>query len=210
MLLSHFLLDISADIYLLDISGAAISFWGSAGSLLGSTQHIWTLILLNGNKKPNSVYWQLNLSKDVQPPPLALKMHSEAVKRKDFCLYICLYICIFCNTIIVLLGVHQALIVFPKEAGKKNVQNHLSICSIFLAQKIKHASIAKLQHWPPCGLLLTHQLLSLSGVHSIWKSSFSVTGFVIKCSPLKMPGYWVGKCEQGRFFLWWIMPFLNV
>lgn len=193
VILSHFLLDTN-------ISEAAVTFWGSAGSPLGSSQHIWILILPNGDQQTKSVYWQFNSSKDVLPQPLALKGNSEDVKREKI-LILCLH-CIFCNIIIAPPGVYKTLIVFPKEAGKKMCKSILASAQFFQPNKIKHASIAKLQCWPPHGLLLTHQLLSLSGVCSIWKGSFSVMSFVIKCSLLKMPGYWVGKCEQERFFLW--------
>lgn len=82
-----------------------------------------------------SVYWRLNWSKDVQPPPLALKGQSEDVKGKDFCLYICLYVCIFCNMIIALLGVCKALIVFPKETGKKMWKTILASAQFFQPKK---------------------------------------------------------------------------
>lgn len=138
-----------------------------------------------------------SLFRDVLSPPIMLKVHSEDVKRKDFCINISI---LFSVALLVPIQESKGFHFFSKSGQRKCVQKHVK--TFFQPNTIKHASVAKLWQWPPYDLLLAHQPLSLSGVYSIWKGSISVRSFMIKCSPLKVTGYWEWKCEQERVCLW--------
>lgn len=151
-------------------------------------------MLLNGNEQAKSAYWQFNLSRDVLYSPITLRMHSEDVKRKDFCIPHLHPIA--CSIDHAPPRVYNNFPSLPKTNDKKNLhKDMLASAWVFQPNIVEHASIVKLQQWLPYGLVLTVSDRSE-------KCAVFVKSFLMKCSSLKMPRCWEWKWEQERVFIW--------